>query len=34
MTSSRLYRRGMPVEKALVELEKSAGAQFDPTSRR
>ncbi len=30
MTSSRLYRRGMPVEKALVELEKSAGAQFDP----
>ena len=30
MTSSRLYRRGMPVEKALVELEKSAGEQFDP----
>ena len=30
MTSSRLYRRGMPVEKALTELEKSAGAQFDP----
>jgi diguanylate cyclase (GGDEF)-like protein len=30
MTSSRLYRRGMPVEKALEELEKSAGAQFDP----
>ena len=25
-----LYRRGMPVEKALTELEKSAGAQFDP----
>jgi diguanylate cyclase (GGDEF)-like protein len=31
MTSSRLYRRGMPVEKALDELEKSAGKQFDPT---
>jgi diguanylate cyclase (GGDEF)-like protein len=31
MTSSRLYRRGMPVEKALTELEKSAGQQFDPT---
>jgi diguanylate cyclase (GGDEF)-like protein len=31
MTSSRLYRRGMPVEKALAELEKSAGKQFDPT---
>jgi diguanylate cyclase (GGDEF)-like protein len=31
MTSSRLYRRGMPVEKALIELEKSAGEQFDPT---
>jgi diguanylate cyclase (GGDEF)-like protein len=30
MTSSRLYRRGMPVERALTELEKSAGAQFDP----
>ena len=30
MTSSRLYRRGMPVEKALAELEKSAGKQFDP----
>jgi HD-GYP domain-containing protein (c-di-GMP phosphodiesterase class II) len=30
MTSSRLYRRGMPVEKALEELEKSAGRQFDP----
>ena len=30
MTSSRLYRRGMAVEKALGELEKSAGTQFDP----
>jgi diguanylate cyclase (GGDEF)-like protein len=30
MTSSRLYRRGMPVEKALIELENSAGQQFDP----
>ncbi len=31
MTSSRLYRRGMAVEKALDELENSAGQQFDPT---
>ena len=31
MTSSRLYRRGMAVEKALDELERSAGQQFDPT---
>ncbi len=30
MTSSRLYRRGMAVEKALSELERSAGKQFDP----
>ena len=30
MTSSRLYRRGMSVEKALAELESSAGRQFDP----
>jgi diguanylate cyclase (GGDEF)-like protein len=30
MTSTRLYRRGMPVEKALAELERSSGAQFDP----
>src|SRR5215207_3830947 len=30
MTSSRLYRRGMAVERALEELETSAGEQFDP----
>ena len=30
MTSSRLYRRGIPVEQALVELERSSGQQFDP----
>jgi hypothetical protein len=30
MTSSRLYRRGMAVEKALGELERSAAKQFDP----
>jgi diguanylate cyclase (GGDEF)-like protein len=30
MTSSRLYRRGMPVEKALAELERCAGDMFDP----
>ena len=34
MTSSRLYRRGMPVEKALAELEHSAGTQFDPNVAR
>ena len=34
MTLSRLYRRGMPVEKALQELENSAGAQFDPAVAR
>jgi HD-GYP domain-containing protein (c-di-GMP phosphodiesterase class II) len=32
MTSSRLYRRGMAVEKALSELEQSAGKQFDPVA--
>jgi diguanylate cyclase (GGDEF)-like protein len=32
MTSSRLYRRGMAVEKALGELEAAAGQQFDPTA--
>jgi hypothetical protein len=30
MTSSRLYRRGMPVDRALEELERTAGEQFDP----
>lgn len=30
MTSDRSYRRGMPEEIALAELEKCAGTQFDP----
>jgi diguanylate cyclase (GGDEF)-like protein len=30
MTSSRIYRPGMEVEKALAELERGAGSQFDP----
>jgi HD-GYP domain-containing protein (c-di-GMP phosphodiesterase class II) len=30
MTSSRIYRPGMEVERALAELEGGAGAQFDP----
>jgi diguanylate cyclase (GGDEF)-like protein len=30
MTSSRIYRPGMPVEAALEELERGAGTQFDP----
>ena len=29
MTSSRIYRPGMPVERALEELERGAGSQFD-----
>ncbi|MEU6217114.1 HD domain-containing phosphohydrolase [Streptomyces sp. NPDC047022] len=30
MTSTRSYRRARPVEAALTELERCAGAQFDP----
>jgi diguanylate cyclase (GGDEF)-like protein len=30
MTSSRIYRPGMPVERALEEIEAGAGSQFDP----
>jgi diguanylate cyclase (GGDEF)-like protein/putative nucleotidyltransferase with HDIG domain len=30
MTSDRPYRRGMPVEEALGELQRCAGTQFDP----
>ena len=30
MTNDRPYRRAMPVEEALTELEKCAGTQFDP----
>jgi diguanylate cyclase (GGDEF)-like protein len=30
MTSSRIYRPGMPVDRALAELERGAGSQFDP----
>ncbi|CAL9554718.1 HD domain-containing phosphohydrolase [Streptomyces sp. enrichment culture] len=30
MTSTRSYRRARPVEAALAELERCAGAQFDP----
>ncbi|WP_455358581.1 HD-GYP domain-containing protein [Streptomyces sp. SYSU K21746] len=30
MTSTRSYRRGRPVETAVRELERCAGAQFDP----
>jgi HD-GYP domain-containing protein (c-di-GMP phosphodiesterase class II) len=30
MTSSRIYRPGMAVERALAELERGAGSQFDP----
>ncbi|MHB8842049.1 MAG: HD-GYP domain-containing protein [Candidatus Aquicultor sp.] len=31
MTSDRPYRRGMPVEKALADIEQNKGTQFDPT---
>jgi HD-GYP domain-containing protein (c-di-GMP phosphodiesterase class II) len=30
MTSDRTYRRGMPIEVALGEIQKCAGAHFDP----
>ena len=30
MTSSRIYRKGMPVEKAINIIKNEAGAQFDP----
>lgn len=30
MTSDRPYRRGMPVAKALAELRRCAGTEFDP----
>jgi diguanylate cyclase (GGDEF)-like protein len=29
MTSSRIYRPGMPLQRALAELERGAGSQFD-----
>jgi putative two-component system response regulator len=31
MTTDRPYRRAMPTETALLELERGAGTQFDPT---
>jgi HD-GYP domain-containing protein (c-di-GMP phosphodiesterase class II) len=31
MTSDRVYRKALPVEHALRELEENAGSQFDPT---
>jgi HD-GYP domain-containing protein (c-di-GMP phosphodiesterase class II) len=30
MTNDRPYRKAMPVEEALAELEKCSGTQFDP----
>ena len=30
MTSDRPYRKGLPMETALIEIHKSAGTQFDP----
>ena len=30
MTSSRVYRPALPVEKALEQLERGIGTQFDP----
>jgi len=34
MTSTRPYRRALPVERALAEIERCAGSQFDPTLAR
>ena len=31
MTTTRSYRKAMPVEQAIAELERCAGTQFDPT---
>jgi HD-GYP domain-containing protein (c-di-GMP phosphodiesterase class II) len=30
MTSDRPYRRGLPLQRALAELRRGAGRQFDP----
>jgi HD-GYP domain-containing protein (c-di-GMP phosphodiesterase class II) len=30
MTTTRSYRKAMPIEKALSELSDCAGTQFDP----
>ncbi|MFO7296365.1 MAG: hypothetical protein C0P72_010125, partial [Clostridia bacterium] len=30
MTSDRVYRKAMSKEKALAEIKKNAGTQFDP----
>jgi HD-GYP domain-containing protein (c-di-GMP phosphodiesterase class II) len=34
MTTTRSYRKAMPVEKALAELRSCAGTQFDPEVTR
>jgi HD-GYP domain-containing protein (c-di-GMP phosphodiesterase class II) len=30
MTTTRPYRKGLPIEVALAEIQKCAGTQFDP----
>lgn len=30
MTTTRPYRKGLPLEVALAEIQKCAGTQFDP----
>jgi HD-GYP domain-containing protein (c-di-GMP phosphodiesterase class II) len=34
MTSDRCYRRALPVDEALAEIARCAGAQFDPRAAR
>ncbi len=32
MTSDRPYRRGLPFDSAMAEIQRFAGSQFDPTA--
>ncbi|OQC25301.1 MAG: hypothetical protein BWX71_01710 [Deltaproteobacteria bacterium ADurb.Bin072] len=34
MTSDRPYRKGLPIDRAIEEIMRCAGSQFDPTLAR